>query len=72
MVLKHATVVDFIANTLLNAPPRTYTVTDADWNNMRSDIVYLPRLETSGLPPILIEIQNTLNGVFLLSDFVLA
>lgn len=65
MILKHQMAIDIIAKGLINAPQGTYTVSDADWNETRPDVLYTTRLGASQLPPILIEVQNTVNAAFI-------
>ncbi|KAI8329496.1 hypothetical protein BC941DRAFT_334196, partial [Chlamydoabsidia padenii] len=57
-------VVDLITKELLDAPNGTYTLADGDWNNSRCDVLYISNLPLS-LPPVLIEVQNTINDLFL-------
>ncbi|KAL0095428.1 hypothetical protein J3Q64DRAFT_1713059 [Phycomyces blakesleeanus] len=64
MVLKHQDVVDLITKELLNSPNGTYTLADGDWNNLRCDVLYMSKLPLS-FPPVLIEVQNTINNLFL-------
>ncbi|OAD67155.1 hypothetical protein PHYBLDRAFT_174540 [Phycomyces blakesleeanus NRRL 1555(-)] len=64
MVLKHQDVVDIIKKELLDAPNGTYTLADSDWNNSRCDVLYMSNLPLS-FPPVLIEVQNTINDLFL-------
>lgn len=64
MVLKHQDVVDLITKELLDAPNGTYTLADGDWNNSRCDVLYMSNLSLS-FPPVLIEVQNTINELFL-------
>ncbi|KAI8890318.1 hypothetical protein K501DRAFT_139775, partial [Backusella circina FSU 941] len=64
MVLKHQDIVDVITKELLDAPNGTYTLADGDWNNSRCDVLYMSNLPLS-FPPVLIEVQNTINDLFL-------
>ncbi|KAG0162088.1 hypothetical protein DFQ30_003871, partial [Apophysomyces sp. BC1015] len=63
-VLKHQDIADLITKELLDAPNGTYTLADGDWNNARSDVLYMSNLPSS-FPPVLIEVQNTINDLFL-------
>ncbi|KAI7854334.1 hypothetical protein BDC45DRAFT_414252, partial [Circinella umbellata] len=63
MVLKLQDVVDLVTKELLDAPSDTYTLADGDWNNSRCDVLYMSNLPSS-FPPVLIEIQNTINDLF--------
>ncbi|CEG83720.1 hypothetical protein RMATCC62417_17596 [Rhizopus microsporus] len=66
MLMKNQSVVDFISHDSMGTPNGTYKVADADWNGTRPDILYMPALSALGfLPPLLIEIQNTIDSQFL-------
>jgi hypothetical protein len=66
MLLKNQSVVDFISHDLMGTPNGSYKVADADWNGTRSDILYMPALSAmDSLPPLLIEIQHTIDSQFL-------
>lgn len=44
----------------------TYQVADADWIGTQSDVLYMPAFSALGsLPPLLVEIQNTIDTNFL-------
>ncbi|ORZ15956.1 hypothetical protein BCR42DRAFT_416209 [Absidia repens] len=66
-VLKQSTVIDLVTSELLGVPPGTYITADTDWGDgCRSDVVYIPRLGIQKtLPPILVEIQATVNESFM-------
>ncbi|ORX53177.1 hypothetical protein DM01DRAFT_1273977, partial [Hesseltinella vesiculosa] len=57
-------VIDLITKELLGAPKDTYTLADGDWNTARCDVLYTSNLPSS-FPPVLIEVQNTINDLFL-------
>lgn len=66
MLLKNQSVVDFISHDLMDTPNSTYKIADADWNGTRSDVLYMPPLSALGsLPPLLIEIQHTIDSQFM-------
>ncbi|ORZ02196.1 hypothetical protein BCR43DRAFT_481171 [Syncephalastrum racemosum] len=66
-LLKNKIIVDAIANSLLDVPHGTYIADDSEWkDNSRSDVLLVPRLTIQrSLPPILIEVQHTVNKAFL-------
>lgn len=67
-ILKNQKVIDLIVNSLLNIPAGTYGVASSEWlNNTRSDILYEPKLDIQkSLPPVLIEVQATVDEKFML------
>ncbi|ORX43581.1 hypothetical protein DM01DRAFT_1340727 [Hesseltinella vesiculosa] len=61
IVLKHAEVKNIVTNAVLGMK-----VADADWNGTRPDVLYLPTPAVlNSLPPLLAEIQNTIDSQFL-------
>ncbi|KAG1324074.1 hypothetical protein G6F57_012702 [Rhizopus arrhizus] len=67
-ILKNQKVIDLIVNSLLNIPAGTYGVASSEWlNNTRSDTLYEPKLDIQkSLPPILIEVQATVDEKFMI------
>ncbi|KAL0078385.1 hypothetical protein J3Q64DRAFT_1824822 [Phycomyces blakesleeanus] len=66
-MLKTQGVIDLVVGELLDVPDGTYMSAETEWQNAsRSDILYKPRLAIqNSLPPILIEIQLTVNEPFM-------
>ncbi|KAI7891628.1 uncharacterized protein EV154DRAFT_507367 [Mucor mucedo] len=66
-MLKTQEVMDIVVGGLLNVPKGTYTSAETEWHNSsKSDILYKPRLAAqSSLPPVLVEVQLTVNEPFM-------
>jgi hypothetical protein len=66
-MLKTQGVIDLVVGELLKVPNGTHMSAETEWQNAsRSDILYEPRLAVQkSLPPILIEIQLTVNEPFM-------
>lgn len=66
-ILKNQSTIDLVAKSLLDTPNGTYTDAATEWKNgTRCDVLYVPRLAIQKfLPPILIEIQRTVNEPFM-------
>lgn len=66
LVLSHQTVIDLVASSLVNATSGTYVISNTEYGDKnRSDIIYTPTLPESNFPPILIEIQKTVDQLFM-------
>ncbi|KAG0164952.1 hypothetical protein DFQ29_001895, partial [Apophysomyces sp. BC1021] len=66
MILKNQKVVDLVSHDLMDTPSGSYMTADADWNGTRSDVLYMPaKVSLNSLPPLLIEVQNTIDAPFL-------
>ncbi|KAI8338225.1 hypothetical protein BC941DRAFT_34850 [Chlamydoabsidia padenii] len=64
LILLNKDVIKVVVDTLLGNQEIEYKPGPTEWcNGSQSDVVYLP--ESSALPPILIEIQHTVNNAFL-------
>ncbi|KAI8888362.1 hypothetical protein K501DRAFT_303791 [Backusella circina FSU 941] len=67
IILSNSTIIDQILKSLLDVTPGTYTTDNTEWpNDLRSDILYVPRIGiSSSLPPILIEVQKRIDQTFM-------
>ncbi|CAO3696164.1 unnamed protein product [Rhizopus microsporus] len=66
MILKNQKVVDLVSHNLMDTSSGSYMIGDTDWNSTRSDILYIPaKASLTSLPPLLIEVQNTIDAPFL-------
>ncbi|KAL7315852.1 hypothetical protein PS15m_005022 [Mucor circinelloides] len=64
--LKHPDVKNIITRTLVDTNGDAYRIGDAEWDHgLRSDVVYEPIHVSSDQPPIVIEVQATVNPDFM-------
>ncbi|CEP12604.1 hypothetical protein [Parasitella parasitica] len=65
-VLKHSDVKNIITRTLMDTNGDAYRIGDAEWDHgLRSDIVYEPMDVSLDQPPIIVEVQATVNADFM-------
>ncbi|KAI9018793.1 hypothetical protein CLU79DRAFT_795300 [Phycomyces nitens] len=65
-ILKHPDVKNIITITLMNTNGDAYRIGDAEWDHsLRSDVVYEPMHVSLDQPPIIVEIQATVNADFM-------
>ncbi|KAI9364556.1 hypothetical protein BD770DRAFT_378371 [Pilaira anomala] len=68
--MNHETVKRIIINELLvgsNVPSNSYHTVSTEWSDgTKSDVLYVPTEVSEDQPPILIEIQNTVDQTFMI------
>ncbi|KAI9487519.1 MAG: hypothetical protein EXX96DRAFT_553581 [Benjaminiella poitrasii] len=65
IAIKDPMVINIITKALLNVE-NDYHVGNSEWDNgMRSDVVLQPKSSASNLPPTIIEIQQTIDALFI-------
>ncbi|CEG69950.1 hypothetical protein RMATCC62417_05934 [Rhizopus microsporus] len=65
-VLKHSDVKNIITRTLMDTNGDAYRIGDAEWDHgLRSDVVYEPMHVSLDQPPIIVEVQATVNADFM-------